>query len=421
MASTLKIKGLVVGTALLCGLNQAAFAESTQLAEVETELDAQKVTIELWGDRLNNGYADQLMVFVKGENDQLLKTYKPTISGGYNCYLDTIQLKEGNPQLFLAVGQGDWRTPSAFRIVDFDKSRQAKELFSSDDSRGLVDKAAWQGEKLEIVLKDGKSNQVAVNPGILEKLSPRKRAPEYTGLTSVTAYDLDEDGKDELITLQTITSEGQLLADVGGVWKLEESGWQTGAYTIMLASDGKDNSINNGADELGYTVLPRKMLLGGGEATYPLIICPERWELQGKVNELLQAKTKDILEDFYGGKADTAFNVVLSTDKMLSLQLISGKTSFIHRHVHLDMQEGKEIKLGDIFDVQNPDFIALLNLLNGNKKLHFTSELPEEWYIQGDKFFLIQIDGDKEEVAGFALGNFHSFLLPQPWFHKNTD
>ena len=320
------------------------------------------------------------------------------------------------------MGKGDWSTPSDFRIIDFSKQKQVQEIFSREESWGLVEKADWSGETLQVTLKDGKSNQVMINPSILEKLSPHKRVPDYGGLASITAYDLDEDGQDELLTLQTISSEGQLLADVAGVWKLEDDGeWQTGAYTIMLASPGNENTINDGKDEEGYTVLPRKMLLAGGEATYPLIICPGKWELQEKLNELVQAKTKDILQDFYEGKADTAFNVVLSTDKMLSLQLISGKDSFIHRHVHLDMQEGKEIKLGDIFDVENPDFIALLNLLNGNKKLHFTSILPEEWYIQGDKIFLVDILEDKEEVAGFALGNLHSFLLPQPWFHKNTD
>ncbi len=422
MKATLKIKNLLLGTVLLCSLNQLGFAERAQLAEVDTELGAEKVKVELWGDKLTNGYADQLLLVFKDEQDRLLSTYRPSLSGGYNCYLDTVNLKTGEPQVLLVAGKGDWRAPTDFRILDLTEQKQVRELLSAEESQGLVEKAVWKGDALQVVLKDGKSNEVQINRKIMEKLSEPKRKPVYQGLTSLTAYDLDEDGQDELITLQSISSEGQLLADVGGVWKLEDNGkWRTGAYTIMLASAGTENTINDGKDEDGYTVLPRKMLLGGGEATYPLIICPGKWELQEKINKLVQTKTKDILQDFYEGKADTAFNVVLATDKMLSLQLISGKDSFIHRHVHLDMQEGKEIQLGDIFDVENPDFIALLNLLNGNKRVHFTKKVPEEWYIQEDKIFLLQILDGREEVSGFALGNLHKFLLPQPWFHKNTD
>ena len=421
MLTTLKIKRILAGAAMLCSLHQGVLAASVQLDEVKTEFDEQKITIELWGEKLANGYADQLLVFFKNEQGQLLASHRPTLPGGYNCYLDVLQLREDEPQLLVAAGKGDWRAPSYFRILTFTEGR-AKEIFSAQESRGLIEDASWLGQDLQVTLRDGKSNQLQLNKDLLGKLSMEKGQPNYQGLRSITAYDVDEDGRDELVTLQSIVSEGQLLADVGGVWKLEDNDeWQTGAYTIMLASPGQQNTINEGMDQDGYTVLPRKMLLGGGEATYPLIVCPERWELQEKINALIQAKTKDILDDFYKGQADTAFNVVLATDKMLSLQLISGKDSFLHRHVHLDMVEGREIQLGDIFDVKNPDFIALLNLLNGNKRMHFTKQLPEEWYIQGDKIFLLDFVGGREEVAGFALGNLHSFLLPQPWFHKNTD
>ena len=63
MTSTLKIKNLLLTTAVLCGLTQAGFAANIQLDQLETELGDSKIKIELWGDQLNNGYADQLMIF----------------------------------------------------------------------------------------------------------------------------------------------------------------------------------------------------------------------------------------------------------------------------------------------------------------------------------------------------------------------
>jgi hypothetical protein len=127
------------------------------------------------------------------------------------------------------------------------------------------------------------------------------------------------------------------------------------------------------------------------------------------------------LKDFYRGEADVAFNVAVTSPYLLSLQLISGKSSFVHRGVHLDVETGKLIKFEDIFDTKQKDLLKLLTLLNNNKKIDFAKGLPKEWYIKEDKLFFLEIVDGKEEVAGFALGNLHKFIKPQKWIGKNSD
>ena len=113
--------------------------------------------------------------------------------------------------------------------------------------------------------------------------------------------------------------------------------------------------------------------------------------------------------------------MAVTSPYLLSLQLISGKSSFVHHNVHLDVETGKFIKIEDILDTKQKDLFKLLNLLNNNKKLDFTKALPKEWYIKEDKLFFLEVVSGKEEVSGFALGNLHKFIKPQKWIGKNSD
>ena len=113
--------------------------------------------------------------------------------------------------------------------------------------------------------------------------------------------------------------------------------------------------------------------------------------------------------------------MAVTSPYLLSLQLISGKSSFVHHNVHLDVETGKLIKIEDILDTKQEDLFKLLNLLNNNKSIDFTKGLPKEWYIKEDKLFFLEIVSGKEEVAGFALGNLHKFIKSQKWIGKNSD
>lgn len=72
-------------------------------------------------------------------------------------------------------------------------------------------------------------------------------------------------------------------------------------------------------------------------------------------------------------------------------------------------------------DVKNKELPALLKVLCTNNKMDFSQGIPDEWYIEGNNLFLVQNIDDKEEVAGFALGNLHKYILDNKWLKKNTD
>ena len=103
------------------------------------------------------------------------------------------------------------------------------------------------------------------------------------------------------------------------------------------------------------------------------------------------------------------------------MQLISGKSSFVHHNVHIDLETGELIKIEDILDTKQKDLFKLLNLLNNNKNLDFSEGLPKEWYIKEDKIFFLENVCGKEEVSGFALGNLHKFIKVQKWISHKSD
>ena len=65
------VQGLACSSVLFC--STIAAAADTLLAQVPLQLTAeQTVTAELWGDRLSNGYANDLLVMIKDKDMHLL-------------------------------------------------------------------------------------------------------------------------------------------------------------------------------------------------------------------------------------------------------------------------------------------------------------------------------------------------------------
>lgn len=422
---TVKIKNLVTLVALLlCGAS-TAMAERVPLAELELEQKGEQVKFELVGEKLPGGYADDLLLLMKDADEKILTAYKPHVEGGYNCLLEPVQLKEGDQNILLSIGRGNWRAGRDFLLLDFKNPKKVQELFADTDNFGVVKRTVWNSDAIDVTMADGKTHNVEIDQDMLEQINRRSKAPTYNGLTSLIAHDLDGDGKDELFTTQSIVADKITLADVGAVWKWQEldgkEQWKTGRYTIMLATGGKNNTINDGVDAEDYCVLPRKIVVPGGEATYPVVAYKNNPALQNEVNALLMKETKPLLEKFYRGEADVAFNVSVTSPYLLSLQLISGKSSFVHHNVHIDVPTGKLIEIEEILDTKQKDLFALLNLLNNNKNLDFSEGLPKEWYIKEDKIFFLENVCGKEEVSGFALGNLHKFIKNQHWIAKKSD
>lgn len=424
---------LAVGSAL--AMAGTAAAADTLLAKTALQLDKGSVTAELWGDRLPSGYSEDLLVLLKDERGKLVTAYAPSIKGGYYPMLEAVQVKlvdkkaatdAGNEsvseakqaaqQLLVSVGQGDWQAPSEFRILDFAERNKVQELFSSADSMGLVSKAYSNEEKLYVTLKDGQQNVANLPEGV------SSNRIYYGGLYSLTAHDLDGDGQQELLGAQQLVNGKQNVADVGAVWQLDgEKKWKQSNVTIMTTSPTpKSNTVNDGKEVATGVILPRKMVVPGGEATYPTFVSHDV-ELQNKINRLLQSECAEYLDSFYQGKADMAFKVITANEHIISLQLISGKSKFKHHHVNINPSTGELIKLNQILNYKDPDLMPLLRLLCTNKNMMLEYQPPAEWYIEGKNIFLMQNICGQDEVAGFALGNLHKFVLDKRWLEKNSD
>ena len=415
-------------------------AADTLLSTVDLRLQDEVVQAELWGDCFNNGYASDLLVLLKRDK-KVLAAYNPTISGGYNCLLSTVQIKPVKEnsqrdnktlpqQLLISAAQGDWSVGTEYRILDFANIEKVTELFSGVDSMGIISKAELTGNNLILDFADGQKNEAVLPSGLVDT-----GAVYYGGLHSLTAYDLDDDGQDELLATQQIKQEDTLLADVGSIWRLTKSTneqnrkdknlkhwqWDKGSITVMTAVPvPKDNVINDGQNNKQGSVLVRKIVIPGGEATYPIFSSSDI-KLTNKVNKLLHKECAKTFLDFYNGTADMAFKVVRNDDLLLTVQLIHGKSRFIHHNVNIDPKTGKQLYLKDILDVKNKELPALLKVLCTNNKMDFSKGIPDEWYIEGNNLFLVQNIDDKEEVAGFALGNLHKYILDNKWLKKNTD
>lgn len=433
MKSSWMINLLAVGSAL--AMAGPAAAADTLLAKTALQLDKGSVTAELWGDRLPSGYSEDLLVLLKDERGKLVTAYAPSIKGGYYPMLEAVQVKlvdkkaatdAGNEsvseakqaaqQLLVSVGQGDWQAASEFRILDFAERNKVQELFSSADSMGLVSKAYSNEEKLYVTLKDGQQNVANLPEGV------SSNRIYYGGLYSLTAHDLDGDGQQELLGTQQLVNGKQNVADVGAVWQLDgEKKWKQSNVTIMTTSPTpKSNTVNDGKEVATGVILPRKMVVPGGEATYPTFVSHDV-ELQNKINRLLQSECAEYLDSFYQGKADMAFKVITANEHIISLQLISGKSKFKHHHVNINPSTGELIKLNQILNYKDPDLMPLLRLLCTNKNMMLEYQPPAEWYIEGKNIFLMQNICGQDEVAGFALGNLHKFVLDKRWLEKNSD
>lgn len=424
---------LAVGSAL--AMAGTAAAADTLLAKTALQLDKGSVTAELWGDRLPSGYSEDLLVLLKDERGKLVTAYAPSIKGGYYPMLEAVQVKpvdkkaataagsesvseakQAAQQLLVSVGQGDWQTASEFRILDFAERNKVQELFSSADSMGLVSKAYSNEEKLYVTLKDGQQNVANLPEGV------SSNRIYYGGLYSLTVHDLDGDGQQELLGAQQLVNGKQNVADVGAVWQLDgEKKWKQSNVTIMTTSPTpKSNTVNDGKEVATGVILPRKMVVPGGEATYPTFVSHDV-ELQNKINRLLQSECAEYLDSFYQGKADMAFKVITANEHIISLQLISGKSKFKHHHVNINPSTGELIKLNQILNYKDPDLMSLLRLLCTNKNMMLEYQPPAEWYIEGKNLFLMQNICGQDEVAGFALGNLHKFVLDKRWLEKNSD
>lgn len=412
------LTGAVLGTCL--GISNLALAESVHLAAVETEINGEKAQVELWGEQLKNGYADNLLLLIKNKNQKVATAFKPSVAGGYNFILDKVKLTKNGQQVLLAVAQGDWQADTEFRIIDFSNLKDIQEIFSAADNYGIIKNAAVEGDRLTVVLADGNTNSTQIDDKLFSTLNKNRLTADYGRLYSLTCRDLNNDGIDEVLTVQKISADKKTLADIGAVWTLDEKNkWQQGNFTILVAGfTEQDNTVNDGKYNDEYAVLPRKIVFPNGECTYPVVAYTNNLQLQDKVKLVLQQEMQPYMDAFLSGEADVAFNVLRADKDLLTLQIISGKGKFLHHHIHINPQTGELVKLADIFQVEDKDFRPLLNLLNTNKQIEFTEGLPSEWYMADGKLYLIVNVCGQEEAAVYAMGNLHKYVKDKKWLQN---
>ncbi|MDO4179460.1 MAG: hypothetical protein Q4D21_09805 [Phascolarctobacterium sp.] len=393
------------------------FAADELLAQTELNRGAEKVTAELWANPIKGGYMNDLTIIFKRVDKSIITAYKPTINGGYNSLLKPIKIvdKDGDEQLLLSVGQGTWNVPSDFRIIDFDKKGKVTEIFGGKESLGIVINAKASRDKLNISLNNGEVKDVKISKQ-LDDLEINRLI--FDNLYSLTAYDFDKDGVDEIFLDQEIRARRNLVMDVGYMLKYDkdQKSWKSNMITLMANGVvGKRTTVNEGrAFNLGM-FMPRKIVLPFGEGTYPEF-STAGFELENNVNKLLQKEIAPFLPKVFAGNEDLAFNVLRADEKLWVVQLIHGKKEFFHHHLNISPKNGELVKLNSILDVKNKKLLELMKKLCEESEAKFQGAIPNEWYIVGDNLFLCQMNAEgKEENIGFPLEKLNDFIIDKDW------
>ncbi len=187
--------------------------------------------------------------------------------------------------------------------------------------------------------------------------------------------------------------------------------WRQDGLTIMKADVvNKKNTINNGVLFQGGMIYPVKMVAPTGEATYPQFMLNEQVELEGAWNATLLQEAESYIESFLQGKADLAFNVLRADKKLLTVQLISGKESFVRHNISFLPGEKQKYELKDLLNLKGKGLVKLLNELNNNKKLSLDAKLTDEWYLRGNDLVLMKNIAGSAEAASFALKSLKPYI-----------
>lgn len=330
-------------------------------------------------------------------------------------------------QLLLSLGRSDWNGGRDYLLLDMENTKAFKELLAAKDNLGMikelrpvehnvehgVEQPKEYGtepsrdneikQSVQILLHSGSKNilELPVEKDELSKI-------EYRGLDWVVPHDLDGDGVQELLVGQALRYKDRTLATLGATWSYnaKEQCWQEGRYTLMTGSESS-SSVNMGTDLVRGSVLAVRIVMPGGEATYPIISIPGKPQLQQQLNAALMDSAKPYLDDFYAGRVDLAFRITANTPKLLSLQLVSGKDSFQRLGINLDPANGSKLELDDILLTKKR---GLMKLLQENKEYIAGKQLPQNWYLEDDVLYLVQKQGTEEHIAAYPLGKLEAFL-----------
>jgi len=442
------LKRVIMGLgALLMMTAPLSSVEAALLAKIEADVDGsgQKRTVELTGEKKMPGsnYYSDLWILVKNAEGQMLTAWKADLDGGYYCLLEKMPvnvkqnetttekekvkgkedtekrfeklleaLKEEagtgkekskskvsdkpHDQILLMAAKGGKNAAVNCRILDFSDNRQVRAVFSGSDSLGVAAKAEYKPDNqftVESALPgaDGTIKEVSFSgsaknvlrlynaDGSIAKPWLRPLVTEVASLTTL-------DGR--LFTEQNVlAANGQdLLGRLAVRWIHKDDKWIPEEISLKDTLDEllKDDDSGQAAGAGSWRLYPRRAFIGERVISRPVVAVEEQPELQNKINEKLNA--------WYAGapeEDERAFQVKFAGPKLLSLELgrRNRKGEVIRDLYNFNMQSGELIKLENMFNTKNHDFVKVINL-TGKPKNCFLAVKPVYWHFTGKHFIL---------------------------------
>ena len=315
--------------------------------------------------------------------------------------------KEGNrnkisdkphDQILLMAAKGGKNAAVGCRILDFSDFKQIQAVFSGADSLGVKAKAEYKPD-----------NRFTVESSLPEAGGTNKTV-SFSGSAKNVLHLYNADGSIAKPWLRPLVTEVASLTTLGGRlfteqnvlaangrdllgrlavrWVHKEDKWIPEEITLtdtldeLLKPDADDSNRADGAGN--WRLYPRRAFVGDRVISRPVVAVEEKPELQNKINEKLHAWYVNAPEE-----DERAFQVKFAGSKLLSLELgHRNKNGEVIRELYnFNMQSGEPVKLDEMFNTKNPDFLQIINLV-GKPKNSFTSVKPGFWHFTGKHFVL---------------------------------
>ena len=328
-------------------------------------------------------------------------------------------------QILLMAAKGGKNAASNWRILDFSDRKQVQEVFSAADSMGVAAKAEYKPDNRfsvdsslpeadgtqRVMSFSGSAKNVLGLYNADGSIAKSWLQPQVTEVASLTVLG------GRLFTEQNVlAANGQdLLGRLAVRWVRKNEKWipeeikLTDTLDELLRPDADDSNRADGAGN--WRLYPRRAFIGDRVISRPVVAVEEKPELQNKINEKLYAWYAKAPEE-----DERAFQVKFAGSKLLSLELgrRNKKGEVIRELYNFDMRSGEPLKLNDMFDTKNPDFLKVINLV-GKPKNRFSAVKPVFWHFTGKHFILqdrLLDEGFQDEEAIFMALVEKSDLLP---------
>ncbi len=313
-------------------------------------------------------------------------------------------------QIFLTASQGGKNAAVNCRILDFSDKKQVREVFSGSDALGITAKAGYrpdftftvecslpEGESTERILTfSGKAENILHlyhEDGSIAKPYLRPQVTEVTALTPLAG---------RFFTEQNVLAANRqdLLGKLSVRWAHKEGRWIPEEVRLTeTKNEETESDTANQADGAGnWKIYPRRAFIGDRSISRPVVAVEEKPELQNRINQVLEDWFKKAPEE-----EERAFQVKFAGPNLLSLELgrRNRKGEVIRELYNFNMQNGDNLKIGDMFNVGAPDFIRVVNL-TGKPADAFTDSRPAFWHVTGNHYILqdrLLTEGFQDEQA----------------------